>query len=170
MKIYLNGILVVEGKEDASYLSNYIASEIVVVNGFEIPKTTINYLRNKRVIVLTDPDEAGQRIRERINALLPDVVNVKIDIKKCNRGNKNGVAECEIDEILTKLKQYSVTANESQSDIKMSDLYNLDLLGNQELRKSVCEKLNLGECNAKTLYKRLIANNIKLKELTEIVK
>ena len=170
MKIYLNGILVVEGKEDASYLSNYIASEIVVVNGFEIPKTTINYLRNKRVIVLTDPDEAGQKIRERINVLLPDAANVEIDIKKCNRGNKNGVAECEIDEILTKLKQYSVTANEPQSDIKMSDLYDLGLLGNQELRKSVCEKLNLGECNAKTLYKRLIANNIKLKELTEIVK
>ena len=170
MKIYLNGILVVEGKEDASYLSNYIASEIVVVNGFEIPKTTINYLRNKRIIVLTDPDEAGKKIRERINALLSDVVNVEIDIKKCNRGSKNGVAECEIDEILTKLKQYSVTANESQSDIKMSDLYDLGLLGNQELRKSVCAKLNLGECNAKTLYKRLIANDIKLKELTEIVK
>lgn len=170
MKIYLNGILVVEGKEDASYLSNYIASEIVLVNGFEIPKTTINYLKNKKVIVLTDPDEAGQKIRKRINVLLPDATNVEIDIKKCNRGNKNGVAECEIDEILTKLKQYSVTANESQSDIKMSDLYDLGLLGNQELRKSVCAKLNLGECNAKTLYKRLIANNIKLKELVEIVK
>ena len=170
MKIYLNGILVVEGKEDASYLSNYIASEIVLVNGFEIPKTTINYLKNKKVIVLNDPDEAGQKIRKRINVLLPDATNVEIDIKKCNRGNKNGVAECEIDEILTKLKQYSVTANESQSDIKMSDLYDLGLLGNQELRKSVCAKLNLGECNAKTLYKRLIANNIKLKELVEIVK
>ena len=80
------------------------------------------------------------------------------------------IGQGKIDEILTKLKQYSVAANESQSDIKMSDLYDLGLLGNQELRKSVCAKLNLGECNAKTLYKRLIANNIKLKELVEIVK
>ena len=47
MKLYLKGILVVEGKEDASYLSNYIASEIVVVNGFEITKSTISYLKDK---------------------------------------------------------------------------------------------------------------------------
>ena len=47
MKLYLNGVLVVEGKEDASYLSNYIESEIVVVNGFEMSESTINYLKGK---------------------------------------------------------------------------------------------------------------------------
>ena len=47
MKIFLDGILVVEGKEDASYLSNYIDSEIVVVNGFELDERTINYLKDK---------------------------------------------------------------------------------------------------------------------------
>ena len=41
MKEYLKGVLVVEGKEDAAYLSNYISSEIVVVNGFEMNATTI---------------------------------------------------------------------------------------------------------------------------------
>ena len=170
MKITLDGILVVEGKEDASYLSNYVASEIVMINGFEISEATIKYLNNKKVIVLTDPDAAGQKIRERINNLLPNVINAEVDISKCSRGNKNGIAECEIDEILTKLKQYIIEEKASQSDIKMSDLYNLNLVGNQSLRKHVCDKLNFGECNAKTLYKRLIANNIKLKELIEIVK
>jgi len=38
MKKSLNGILVVEGKEDASYLSNYIDSEIVTVQGYEVPE------------------------------------------------------------------------------------------------------------------------------------
>ena len=49
MKKYLDGILVVEGKEDASYLSNYISSEIVTTNGFDIPKETISYLKDKKV-------------------------------------------------------------------------------------------------------------------------
>ena len=52
MKISLNRVLVVEGKEDASYLSNYIDSEIVVVNGFELKNTTISYLKDKPVILL----------------------------------------------------------------------------------------------------------------------
>ena len=67
MKISLNGVLVVEGKEDASYLSNYIASEIVVVNGFELDKTTISYLKDRHVLALLDPDEAGKQIREKLN-------------------------------------------------------------------------------------------------------
>ena len=41
--MFLDGILVVEGKEDASYLSNYISSEIVVLNGYDIQEFTINY-------------------------------------------------------------------------------------------------------------------------------
>lgn len=170
MKIYLDGILVVEGKEDASYLSNYISSEIVITNGFEIPKETISYLKNRKVIVLTDPDEAGIKIREKLNKLLPNSINVEIDIKKCVRNTKNGVAECDITEVLTKLKPYVVSKDDSVSDITMSDLYNLGLINNKELREEVCRKLNLGKCNGKTMYKRLLNNNIKLEQLCEIIK
>ena len=170
MKIYLDGILVVEGKEDASYLSNYISSEIVVTNGFEISKETISYLKNKKVIVLTDPDEAGTKIRNKLNQLLPNAINVEVDIRKCIRDTKNGVAECEINEVLTKLKPYSISKKSSESDITMSDLYELGLTNNKDLREQVCLKLNLGKCNTKTMYKRLLNNNIKLKQLCEIMK
>ena len=170
MKLYLKGVLVVEGKEDASYLSNYIASEIVVVNGFEIPNATISYLKSKTAILLLDPDEAGLRIREKLKTLLPNSFDVEIDIKKCNRGSKKGVAECQIDEILSKLHKYVDQNIVSDSDIKESDLYQLGLIGNKELRKKVSDRLNLGNCNGKTLYKRLLINNISLKQLYEIMK
>lgn len=170
MKMFLDGILVVEGKEDASYLSNYISSEIVVLNGYDIQESTINYLKNKKVILLIDPDDAGLAIRNKLNTLLPNVVNVEININKCNRGTKTGVAECEIDEILTKLKSYAATENKTSSDIQLSDLYNLGLMSDKDLREKVCAKLNLGKCNAKTLFKRLQSNNIKLEQLYEIMK
>lgn len=170
MKMFLDGILVVEGKEDASYLSNYISSEIVVLNGYDIQESTINYLKNKKVIILTDPDDAGLVIRNKLNTLLPNAVNVEININKCNRGTKTGVAECEIDEILTKLKSYPAIENKTSSDIQLSDLYNLGLMSDKDLREKVCAKLNLGKCNAKTLFKRLQSNNIKLEQLYEIMK
>ena len=169
MKIYLNGVLVVEGKEDASYLSNYIASEIVVVNGFELDKTTILYLKNKHVLALLDPDDAGKQIRERLNKELKDIVNIEINIDKCNRGTKKGVAECEIDEILAVLKPYVQEKQGDTSTIKQSDLYKLGLINNKEKRAYVCEKLNLGKCNGKTLCKRLILNNISYEKLCEII-
>ena len=170
MKLELNGILVVEGKEDASYLSNYISSEIVIVNGFEISKATISYLKNKRVILLLDPDEAGLKIREKLNKELPNSINVEIDISKCDRGIKNGIAECQINEVLGKLKPYVIEkTTKNSSDIKMSDLYELGLINNKDLRRTVCEKLNLGNCNGKQLYKRLTINNISLSKLCEIM-
>ena len=170
MKRYLDGILVVEGKEDVSYLSNYIASEIVTTNGFEISKATISYLKTKKTIILTDPDEAGKKIREKLNTLLPNAINVEIDIKKCNRNAKNGVAECDINEVLTKIKPYFLAEKKNESDIKLDDIYKRGLTNNRDLRKEVCEKLNLGDCNSKTLYKRLLSNNIKLEQLCEIMK
>ena len=170
MKIFLDGILVVEGKEDVSYLSNYISSEMVTTNGFEITKEKISYLKDKKVIILTDPDEAGLMIRQKLNELLPDSINVEVDIKKCVRNAKNGVAECDIAEILTKLKPFIVDRIDTESDIALSNLYDLGLMNNKELREEVCAKLKLGKCNAKTMYKRLLNNNIKLKQLCEIIK
>ena len=170
MKIFLDGILVVEGKEDASYLSNYISSEIVTTNGFEIPKEKISYLKDKKVIVLTDPDEAGKKIRQKLNELLPNSINVDVDIKKCVRNTKSGVAECDINEVLTKLKPYIIEQIDTKSDITISDLYDLGLMNNKDLREQVCTKLKLGKCNAKTMYKRLLNNNIKLEQLYEIMK
>ena len=170
MKLFLDGILVVEGKEDASYLSNFISSEIVVINGFELDNRIIEYLKNNKTIALLDPDEAGIKIREKLNNLIPNVINVEIDINKCTRGEKNGVAECEIDEVLTKLKPFIIEKNKNAAIIKKSDLYELGLLTNKELRDYICEKLKLGKCNGKTLYKRLTSANVDIETIKKLIK
>ena len=169
MKITLNRILVVEGKEDASYLSNFIDSEIVIVNGFELSSETISYLQNKPVILLLDPDEAGANIRKKLNSLLNNCVNVEININKCTRGKKNGVAECEIDEVLKKIRGFAANKVTKKDNIGAIDLYNLGL-NNKQLRHYVCDRLNLGLCNNKTLLKRINLNNISLSSLCEIIK
>lgn len=170
MKLFLNGVLVVEGKEDASYLSNYIESEIVVVNGYEMSDNTINYLKGKTIIALLDPDDAGKQIRKTLNDKLENVINVEIDINKCIRGTKNGVAECSIDEIMAKLQPYSVKNPAKLKRIQESDIFKLGLVnGDADLRKYVYEKLNLGKCNGKVLLKRLNANNVSMEELAKVV-
>ena len=169
MKIYLNGVLVVEGKEDASYLSNYIDSEIVFVNGFELDKSTISYLNSKHVIALLDPDEAGEKIRAVLNKIIKNISNVFVPIEKCTRGVKNGVAECEINEILSQLEQFIIEKPSFKSNIKPSDLYKYGVSCDKDLRVFVCERLNLGKCNGKTLYKRLVLNDISLEKLCNII-
>jgi len=170
MKEYLKGVLVVEGKEDAAYLSNYISSEIVVVNGFEMNPTTINYLKDKEAILLLDPDEAGLSIRKTLNTKLSTVINIEVDITKCNRGKKNGIAECDIYEIMAKLQPYFVKNPAKPQQITSSELFSLGLFnGEKDLRNFICKKLNLGLCNGKLFLKRLNENIISIEELTKLV-
>ena len=169
MKLFLDRILVVEGKEDASYLSNYIKSEIVVVNGYELSESTIAYLKDKPVILLLDPDSAGEEIRKKLNKSLNNVVNVTINIKKCTKGNKNGVAECQIEEILDKLSEFCREFEKKQIVFTASNLYDLGLSNDKNLRKYVCKKLNLGDCNFKTLKNRLNYNDITMSQVCEII-
>ena len=170
MKKYLKFPLIVEGKEDASYLSNYIASEIIVTNGYELDSSLISYLKDKEVIVMTDPDEAGKQIRNRLNGMLNKVHNVEVDISKCIRGKKNGVAECQIDEILCKLALFFENHPENHPEITSFDLYELKISENSQLRAYVSEKLNLGACNNKQLLKRMNNTHVKLEVLKDIVK
>ena len=170
MKNKLDGILLVEGKQDACYLSSYIASEIVVLNGFEISEKTLAYLKNKKVIALLDPDDAGEKIRKIINEKLDNVSNVFVDITKCNRGFKNGVAECEIDEILKQLSPFFVDKEEKTQNIVLpADLIEFNLLDNSDLRNKVCDKLCLGKCNGKQFVKRINSNNISLSAIKKVV-
>lgn len=169
MKKYLDGVLVVEGKEDASYLSNYIESEIVTVQGYEISQSTIAYLEHKKVIILTDPDEAGKKIRERLNNYLKNAINVEIDLKQCTRASKNGVAECRIEEIMSKLEPYFTQKPRKTPIFNSFILYDLGISNNKELRTYIGERLSLGSCNNKQLLKRLNDSNIQLEQLKEII-
>ena len=169
MKKYLKFPLIVEGKEDASYLSNYIASEIIVTNGYELDSSLISYLKDKEVIVMTDPDEAGKQIRNRLHVMLNKVHDVEVDISKCIRGKKNGIAECQIDEILCKLALFFENNPENYAEITSLDLYELKISENSQLRAYVSEKLNLGTCNNKQLLKRMNNTHVKLEVLKDIV-
>ena len=74
-----------------------------------------------------------------------------------------------IKEVLDRLKPFICDKPILKDEIKNSDLYRLGLYGNEKIRSYVCQKLQLGKCNCKTLYKRLILNNISLNKLCEII-
>ena len=169
MKKYLAYPLVVEGKEDASYLSSYIDSEIVVVNGFELSKQTVGCLKNKTIIALLDPDEAGKQIRQKINKELPNVINVEIDINKCIRGKKDGVAECDQEEIIRVLNPHFSNKNPQKSRDLQGKLTKLDLTSKQ-LREYLSQKYHLGKCNLKKLFIRLETLEISPEELKTSIK
>lgn len=82
-KLYTEKLIIVEGKYDKIRLENIVDAEVIAVNGFGLYhddrlKKTIRTLGKNGVIILTDSDTAGYKIRVYLNSLLEgcDVTNV----------------------------------------------------------------------------------------------
>lgn len=167
MKKHIDGIIVVEGKSDVAFLSNYIDAEFVITNGSEIPLSTIEYLKtarkNKEIIVLTDPDFPGRRIRAILDENINDLKHVHINKEHAIKHNKVGVAEADINEIMNALDNVFTNSNNDKEYISYSDLFNIGLIGSKDSktrRDILAQKLFIGFSNAKTLYKKL--NSLKM--------
>ncbi len=164
-------IIVVEGKGDEAFLSSYIDAIYVKTNGYSINKNDLEFISKycgeKAPIILTDSDAAGMQIRETINESIKNAINLVVDINKCNKNNKHGIAECDINEIINILKEY-FTNEKPLENIKTSHLNKLGVI-DKESRDYLCNKMSLGTCNNKTLVKRLNYINADVETVKKIM-
>ena len=127
-----------------------------------------------KIIVLTDSDYPGLRIRNIINQEIPNVYNAFVSRDKASNGKKLGVAETPIEEIVRALENAKVFSLEKEENLySLQDLYELGLVGQNNsslLREKVYKKYNLGYGNAKTLIKRLSSVGVEKEELKEYLK
>ena len=172
MRNRINGIIVVEGKTDVAFLSEFIEAEFVTTNGSEIPVKTIEYLKkssqNRDIFVLTDPDSPGKRIRDILDANINNLHHCFVAKENSIKHHKVGVAESTQQEVLNALKNFITTTTSPKGNVEMSDLVNLGLVGlnnSDEKRIKICEKYHLGYCNAKTFLKRINNCGITFEEL-----
>ncbi len=167
---FFDGVIVVEGKTDVSFLSSFINSEYVITKGYELPESEILYLRAvskiKRVLIMTDQDEAGETIRSRIK--IPNSIN--INPKKLFRCKmkKHGIAESDKDEIISVLKGYLSEKPSKVNNITVSFLNDACL--NTKINRTIfSKKVPVGIVNMKKLAQRLNTLNYSREEIAKIV-
>ena len=172
MKTVINGIIVVEGITDVSFLSEFIDAEFVTTNGSEIPEETIKYLQNSRekreIFVLTDPDSPGKKIRDTLDQFIPNLKHCFVSKEHSIKKNKVGVAESTKEEILKALANFIETKKDEIGNITHSDLNKLGLEGSEHSsknRQKVIDKYHLGFCNAKTFLKRVNYSHLTIEDL-----
>lgn len=173
MKFNLAGFLIVEGTSDRSFLSTFLNCEIIWVGGNALPRGTMDYItqlsRVSQPIIMTDPDIAGERIKTRLMAALPNAQSALININPARIGKKNGVAESTKEEVLRVLKPYITNKAPEIGNIKESDLIILGL-NNKNVREYLTDLLKIGTCNLKQLTNRLNYLKIDLEKVKSILK
>lgn len=170
-------IIVVEGTSDEAFLQSFLDADIVTTNGSEVSRETIEYLqeasKTRSIVVLTDPDSPGKRIRDLIAERVPGVLHAFVRKEKSIKHHKVGVAESSRDEVLLALSRIVPSDPPLCGSLTQSDLLDLGLMGSPgSLRKraEVEERLHLGHGNAKTFLKRANALNLSLEDIEEALK
>ena len=168
---YFNGVIVVEGTGDSSYLSSFIDAEYVTLNGYDMPEDVVDYLkhiRNRKILVMTDPDDAGFSIEKRLKETGLKYETRFVDSKMCNKRGKHGVAECKKEEILRVLDNDLIDENSFTNCISQAEFNSFGFMNSQEKRNEISKKLHLGVCNSKILFKRMNYNGITSEMIKEL--
>lgn len=173
-KPHYDAILVVEGVSDKAFLLSFLDAEIVITNGSEVLPSTMEYLQKaskmREIVVLTDPDSPGKRIRDILDQKIPGLKHAFVRKEKSIKHHKVGVAESSKDEVMLALSHLLPSPKTKKGCLALSDLYDLGLTGSPEAakrREKLEESLHLGYGNAKTLLERANALGLTKKDLQE---
>lgn len=169
-------VIVVEGKSDYTYLKSFLDADIITTNGSEISLQTLDLIKkaNKErgVIIFTDPDYPGIRIRNIISEYIGDCKHAYVDKNKAIKGKKVGIAETKKEDILKALENVVTYKKDNPKLINEIDLYELGLLGkkdSKQKREKICNYYHLGWCNGKTFLKRINMFGLTKQDLKEVI-
>lgn len=181
-KIKIQEVIVVEGKDDTANLKRFYEVDTYETRGSAIDDDDLERIERlhdlRGVIVFTDPDYNGERIRKIIMQAIPTVKHAFLQRdeaapKSKTKGSSLGVEHASFEDLekaLAGVRGYY--DDENNFDITKSDLMRLGLLMGGESRKRreyLGEHLRIGYCNGKQLLKRLELFGINLAEVEEVM-
>ena len=172
MKTKIDGVLIVEGNSDVSYLSGFLDAQYFVTNGLDISKDKIVFLKEaikeNRLIIFTDPDGAGETIK---NKLINEIQGICVAFLRGNsRKNykKHGVAEAKKEDILEALKEYKTEKEIFRENYNLVSLISLSE-NPQKNKDIIIQKYHLIPGNNKSLENQLNILKITKEELWKLI-
>ncbi len=180
-RIRIRETVVVEGRDDEAAVLRAVDAGVLCTHGWGLPESSLETIRaayeKLGIIILTDPDHAGRKIRERLTALFPEAKQawiVRDDAQKMRGGKpvdigvENASPETIRDALLAAKASVSPGQAPSEGAVTAADLIALGLSGTPQstaLRQALGRELGIGSCNAKTFLKRLNVYGISREEL-----
>ena len=165
-------IIVVEGKSDTVAIQRAVQADTIETGGSALSDKVIQRIRRAQekrgVIIFTDPDYPGEKIRKTISRAVPGCKHAFIT-KDQGRGKRNlGVEYATVEDIKKALQEVRTElVDKFVEEILFKDLVDAGLVGGAlsgKKREKLGEVLGIGYANAKQIHKRLNQLQISKRE------
>ena len=177
-KLKIKEIIVVEGRDDITAIKRVVDAHIIALNGFSaLSEKTINKIvelsKNNDLILFTDPDFAGKKIRDTLKKYIPNIKHAFVSQKDATRNDNIGVENANDKAILEALKNVVTVNQDVENRFNISDLIDNRFVSGsnaKERRIMLGDILKIGYYNAKQLLKALNSFNISREQFNAAVK
>lgn len=170
-------IIVVEGKDDTTAIQRAVQAETIETGGSAIHDGIYRQIalaqERRGVIIFTDPDHAGERLRRLITERIPGCKHAFISREDADSKGDIGVENASPETIRRALENVKTEYIGANPQIGMKDLLEAGLIngaGASERRMALGKMLGIGYANGKQFYKRCAMFQITREEFANALK
>lgn len=172
-KLKINEIIVVEGRDDTRAVKRAIICQTIETHGFGISKETFEAIKTAYesvgIIVFTDPDFAGEKIRKRLMEKFPKAKQAYLTRDEANSKGDIGIENASEEAIIEAIKKVRTVdeLSEKKEIFSILDLQENGLIGlgeSREKRQKLGKILGIGYSNGNGILKKLNGFQISREE------
>ena len=169
-------VLVVEGKMDVVAIDKAVEADCIITEGFNLKPQALDSIakayQKRGIIIMTDPDSAGERIRRSLTKRFPEAKHAFIPKEDATANNDIGIEQASPEAIRTALAKVRTMDWEPTNNFTGADLLRAGISGSpaaSEKRAKLGAVLGIGYANAKTFLQRLNHYGITRQEFQQAV-
>lgn len=155
-------VIVVEGRSDERAVKRAVDAQVIITSGYGIKETTFRAIEEAQrrcgIIIFTDPDFMGERIRERLRLRFPEARHAYLSRAEATREGDIGIENAGPESILAALEKVRTWVEQPVDLFTKSDMIRNGLEGGPgalKRRDQLGKYLGIGYGNSKQFLQRL---------------
>lgn len=166
-------VIVVEGKDDILAVKRAVDAELIATSGLGLNDKIMERIKNAAqrcgIIVFTDPDFPGEKIRKMIQAEVPSCKHAFLPRELATKNGDVGIENASPDSIKDALSKVKTEISSDRFEFTINDLVKYNLTGSDnsvKRRDLMGRELGIGYGNTKQFLNRLNRYGITREEFT----
>ncbi|PWK07927.1 ribonuclease M5 [Tumebacillus permanentifrigoris] len=155
-------VIVVEGYHDKQAIDAAVEADCLLSNGSAVSETFLKQVeraaRERGVIVFTDPDGPGERIRRLVSRRVPGCKHAFLPKREATLNGDLGIENASPESIRRALESVRTEWSGQESEFSWQEMIEYGLTAHEfaaQRRMVLGEKLGIGYGNAKAMWKKL---------------